>query len=221
MTDILNSGVFLRILDILITVVAATLSITIHEVSHGFAAYKCGDNTAKIYGRLSLNPLKHIDWLGAICLVLFKFGWAKPVPVNQYNFKNRKAGIIIVSLAGPLSNFIMAFIAMLLASMIVVTSYGVHLLVTFLITLIYLNIGLGIFNLIPIPPLDGSKIVAEFLNGGAKYRYLSIERYGSLILLLAFAIRPLNNIFSTFLGLFQGLVLSGYSVIIDFILGVF
>ena len=221
MTDILNSGVLLRILDVLITVVAATLSITIHEVSHGFAAYKCGDNTAKAYGRLSLNPLKHIDWFGAICLVFFKFGWAKPVPVNQYNFKNRKVGIILVSLAGPLSNFIMAFIAFLLASMMVVTSYGTHLIATFLITLVYLNIGLGVFNLIPIPPLDGSKIVAEFLKGGTKYRYLSIERYGSLILLLVFAIGPINNIFSSFLGFFQGLVLSGYGRIIDLILGVF
>lgn len=212
---------FYRILDILITVAAAALSITIHEVSHGFAAYKCGDNTAKIYGRLSLNPLKHIDWLGAICLVLFKFGWAKPVPVNQYNFKNQKAGIIIVSLAGPISNFIMAFAAMLLASMIVVNSYGMHILATFLVTLVYLNIGLGVFNLIPIPPLDGSKIAAEFLKGGAKYRYLSVERYGSLILLLVFAIKPISNIFSSFLGFFQGLVLSGYGIVIDFILGVF
>ena len=221
MTDILNSGVLLRILDVLITVVAAVLSITVHEVSHGFAAYKCGDNTAKIYGRLSLNPLKHIDWIGALCLVVFKFGWAKPVPVNSFNFKNRKRDIIIVSLAGPVSNFILAFVAMLLVSVLKVSSYPMQVLATFLITLVYLNIGLGVFNLIPIPPLDGSKILGEFLSGGAKYRYLSFERYGSLVLLLVFAIRPLNNIFSSFLGFLQGILLSGYLKIIELILGVF
>ena len=220
MTDIFNSGVFLRILEILITVVAAILSITIHEVSHGFAAYKCGDDTAKVYGRLSLNPLKHIDWIGALCLVVFKFGWAKPVPVNSFNFRNRKKGIIFVSLAGPVSNFIMAFVALLLVSVIKVNGQATQILVTFLITLVYLNTGLGVFNLIPIPPLDGSKILGEFLSGGAKYKYLSFERYGSLLLLLIFAIGPLNNIFSSVLGFLQGLLLSGYFKIIELILGV-
>ena len=214
-------GILYRILEIALTVLAAVISIMIHEVSHGLMAYKCGDNTAKIYGRLSLNPIKHIDWLGAICLVLFKFGWAKPVPVNQYNFKNRKMGIILVSLAGPASNFILAFIAMLLVAIIPVSGLFTSILATFLWLLLYLNIGLGVFNLIPIPPLDGSKILAEFLKGGAKYRYLGIERYGSLILLLVFAIRPLNNIFSSFLGIFQQLILTGYSYVIEFILGVF
>ena len=221
MTDIFNQGVLLRILDVLITVFAAIISITVHEVSHGFAAYKCGDNTAKMYGRLSLNPLKHIDWIGALCLVVFKFGWAKPVPVNSFNFKNRKRDIIIVSLAGPVSNFLLAFIAMLVASMLVITSYPTQVLATFLITLVYLNIGLGVFNLIPIPPLDGSKILGEFLSGGAKYKYLSFERYGSIVLLLVFAIRPLNNIFSSVLSFLQGLVLSGYFKIVNWILGVF
>lgn len=221
MTDIFNHGVLFRILDVLITVVAAIISITIHEVSHGFAAYKCGDDTAKIYGRLSLNPLKHIDWIGALCLVVFKFGWAKPVPVNSFNFKNKKRDIIIVSLAGPVSNFILAFVSMLLVSVLVVSNYPTQVLATFLITLVYLNIGLGVFNLIPIPPLDGSKILGEFLSGGAKYRYLGFERYGSLVLLLVFALRPLNNIFSSVLGFLQGIVLSGYLKVIELILGVF
>lgn len=210
-----------RVLNILLTVLAAVISITVHEVSHGLMAYKCGDNTAKVYGRLSFNPLKHIDWFGAVCLVLFRFGWAKPVPVNQYNFKNCKKGIIAVSLAGPVSNFILAFIAMFLVSVIPAYDLPTAILSTFLWMLMYLNIGLGVFNLIPIPPLDGSKILAEFLKGGAKYRFLSIERYGSMVLLLVFAIRPLNNIFSAFLGTVQQLILSGYSYVIEFILGVF
>lgn len=221
MTDIYNSEIFLKILRIVITVVAAIISITVHEVSHGFAAYKCGDNTAKIYGRLSLNPLKHIDWIGALCLVVFKFGWAKPVPVNSFNFKNRKRDIIIVSLAGPLSNFILAFLAMFLGSVVVGDNFWVIVFNAFLWILTYLNIGLGVFNLIPIPPLDGSKILGEFLSGGAKYRFLSFERYGSLVLLLVFTIRPLNNIFSTVLGFLQGLLISGYASVIEFILGVF
>jgi Zn-dependent protease len=106
-------------------------------------------------------------------------------------------------------------------SVLEISSYPIHLLATFLITLVYLNIGLGVFNLIPIPPLDGSKILGEFLSGGAKYKYLSFERYGSIVLLLVFAIRPLNNIFSSFLGFLQGFLLSGYLKIIEFILGVF
>lgn len=221
MTNILDSGVLLRILNILITVVAAIVSITIHEVSHGFAAYKCGDNTAKMYGRLSLNPLKHIDWIGALCLVVFKFGWAKPVPVNSFNFRNRKKGIIIVSLAGPVSNFILAFVSLFVAYLIPVSGSYTQLLATFFVTLVYLNIGLGVFNLIPIPPLDGSKILGEFLSGSAKYKYLSFERYGSIVLLLVFAIRPLNSIFSSVLGFLQGLILSGYLKVIELILGVF
>ena len=221
MINISDSGVLLRILNILITVIAAIVSITIHEVSHGFAAYKCGDNTAKMYGRLSLNPLKHIDWIGALCLVVFKFGWAKPVPVNSFNFRNRKKDIIIVSLAGPVSNFLLAFVSLFIVSLIPVTGYFNRILATFLITLVYLNIGLGVFNLIPIPPLDGSKILGEFLSGVAKYKYLSFERYGSFVLLLVFAIRPLNNIFSSVLGFLQGLLLSGYLNVIELILGVF
>jgi len=221
MTELFYSEVFYKIANILITVLAAVVSITIHEVSHGYAAYKCGDDTAKIYGRLSLNPLKHIDWIGAICLVLFRFGWAKPVPINQYNFKNRKKGIILVSLAGPLSNFILAFAAMFLVAIVPVTGMFTSILTVFLWMLVYLNIGLGIFNLIPLPPLDGSKIVSEFLKGGAKYKYLSLERYGSVILLLVFIIRPIGNIFSEFLGFFQSAVISGFAAMIEFIIGVF
>ena len=107
--------------------------------------------------------------------MVFKFGWAKPVPVNSFNFKNRKRDIIIVSLAGPASNFILAFVAMLLVSVLVVSNYPTQILATFLLTLVYLNIGLGVFNLIPIPPLDGSKILGEFLKGGTKYKYLSLK----------------------------------------------
>lgn len=221
MADFLSSDVLMRAAEVAITVIAAIISVTVHEVSHGLAAYKCGDNTAKIYGRLSLNPLKHIDWFGALCLVVFKFGWAKPVPINQYNFKNRKTGIILVSLAGPCSNFILAFISMLIVNILPITNMVTYLIATFLVSLVYLNIGLGTFNLIPIPPLDGSKIVAEFLKGGAKYRFLSFERYGSIVLLLIFAIRPIGNVFSAFLGYIQSAILGGYLAVIELILGVF
>jgi len=221
MGEIINNLDWSVLTEMLLSVIPALICITLHELSHGFVAYKLGDNTAKHQGRLTLNPLKHIDWIGALCLVVFKFGWAKPVPVNSFNFKNRKRDIIIVSLAGPVSNFIIAFVAMLIVSALVITSYPMQILATFLITLVYLNIGLGVFNLIPVPPLDGSKILGEFLNSGAKYKYLSFERYGSLVLLLIFAIRPLNNIFSSVLMFLQGIVLTGYSKAIEFILGVF
>lgn len=142
-----------------------------------------GDTTAKRDGRLSLNPLHHIDWFGAICLMFFHIGWAKPVPINPYMFKNRKFGIIFVSLAGVLSNFILAILSII--GMCVLYIYdGYDMLFQFLFMLATVNIGLGIFNLIPIPPLDGSKVLAEFLPANAKYKYLQFEKFGWILLFL-------------------------------------
>ena len=184
------------LIGIPITAVAALCAIVVHELSHGFVAYLLGDKTAKQQGRLTLNPIKHIDPIGAICLVFFKFGWAKPVPVNPYMMKNRKMGLVLVSFAGPLSNFLLAIVSVSLLSIFYSESFFVlenqlyvykdlPYLWDFLFDLTLINIGLGVFNLIPVPPLDGSKILAQFLPVKARFSYLKFERYGSIILFVA------------------------------------
>lgn len=157
------------------------VAIIFHELAHGYTAYKLGDPTAKNEGRLTLNPLKHIDVVGFIFLLIFKFGWAKPVPINPAYFKKRKRDIILVSLAGPLTNFILALIISFILSFNIIKSV---LLIDILITALWYNIMLGIFNLLPFPPLDGSKIVASLLPFKYEYLFYKNQRYLNLILVV-------------------------------------
>lgn len=164
----------------------------IHEISHGTMALAFGDKTALYEGRLTLNPLKHIDWFGSVVLPLFLFltnahfmiGWAKPVPYNPYNLKNRKVAEPLVAFAGPLSNMIIAVIFGILIRILI----PLNISDTFIVSLEYvviINISLAIFNLIPVPPLDGSKILFSFLPVGKQYIFSqSAQRYGILILIL-------------------------------------
>lgn len=157
------------------------VAIVIHEFSHGAVAYLLGDDTAKKSGRLTLNPLKHLDIIGFIFLLIFKFGWAKPVPINSSNFKNRKRDTILVSLAGPFSNFIMAvIIGLALSSGIVINNK----LANILMIALWYNLILGTFNLLPFPPLDGSKVLASLLPKEFEYLFYKYERYLHLILIL-------------------------------------
>lgn len=167
------------------TLLAVLLAITLHELAHGYVAYCLGDNTAKAAGRLTLNPIAHLDPIGALMMFVAGFGWAKPVPVNPFFFKgNRTKGMMLVSLAGPLTNLIIAYIAAVLFVTGTKFFYNAFLY-EFLLHTIYLNIYLAVFNLIPIPPLDGSKILAGFLPRETAYRYLNtVEQYGFLILMV-------------------------------------
>ena len=167
-------------------VIAVLLCLTVHETCHGLAALALGDPTAKRMHRLSFNPLHHIDWLGLAAMFVCGFGWAKPVPVDMRYFKNPKAGMALTALAGPVSNFLLALLAMLAASLMVrlapvsgLTLWALY----FLIDLAILSIGLGLFNLIPIPPLDGSKVLFSLLPEKAYYTLMRYERYGMLVLL--------------------------------------
>lgn len=173
------------ITDFLIAAIPALLCVTIHELCHGFVAYRLGDNTAKNAGRLTLNPIKHIDPLGLIAMIVIHFGWAKAVPVNMYNFKNPKTGMAITALAGPMSNFILAIAALLLYGLLFVplSTMGVaaEIFLQMIYITAYLSIALGIFNLIPVPPLDGSKILFSLLPDEQYYKLLKFERYGMLI----------------------------------------
>ena len=155
-------------------------AITIHEYAHGRAALWLGDPTAKNMGRLSLNPLPHIDPFGAICLFLFNFGWAKPVPVDPRYFRNIRKDIIFMSLAGPLANISLAFLAGLLIRYFLLP-WEIYRLA--LIYLLFMNIGLGLFNLLPIPPLDGSHILENLLPPRAAQKYREFGRYGPIIIL--------------------------------------
>jgi Zn-dependent protease len=155
-------------------------AITIHEYAHGRAALALGDPTAKRMGRLSFNPLSHLDILGAICLFLFNFGWAKPVPVDIRYFKNLRRDVIIMALAGPAANLGVAFIAGLLIRFFMLP-FEIYLQV--LLWLILMNIGLGLFNLLPLPPLDGSHVLENLLPPGAGQKYREYSRYGPFILI--------------------------------------
>ncbi len=155
-------------------------AITIHEYAHGRAALWLGDPTAKNLGRLSFNPLPHIDPFGAICLFLFNFGWAKPVPVDPRYFKNIRKGIIFMSLCGPLANLSAAFLAGILIRFLLLP-YEVYLKA--LVYLILMNLGLGLFNLLPLPPLDGSHVLENMLPPNAANKYREIGRYGPIVLI--------------------------------------
>lgn len=175
------------LLDLLLQVIPALLCIMIHEICHGAAAYALGDRTAATQGRLSLNPLRHIDWFGLLMLAVFHFGWAKPVSVDMRNFKNPKRDMAITAFAGPLSNFVLAALALFLYGLLYAPLRGSdagYFCLTLLNTMAYLSISLGLFNLIPFPPLDGSKVLFAFLPDRAYLRLMVLERYGMLVLIL-------------------------------------
>ncbi len=150
------------------------VTMPVHEFFHAFAAYKLGDNTAKYSGRLTLNPLAHIDILGAVLIILVGFGFAKPVPVNQYNFKHPKRDMAIVGLAGPLSNFVLAFILFIIST--IFGYFNQVFLYLFFFYAGYINIVLASFNLIPLPPMDGSRILFAVLPDRIYYKIQAYER---------------------------------------------
>lgn len=184
---------------ILVAIPSILVASTVHEYAHAYVAFRLGDATAKAEGRLTLNPIKHIDPLGALSMVLFRFGWSKPVPINEYAFKNREIGTALVALAGPLSNLMLAFLISILYKYVL--SDTSFLIVFSLYTFTTINIALAVFNLLPIPPLDGHKIVRAILPKGLRYYWEQLERYSILlILLLVLPFSPLNDIVFSFIS---------------------
>lgn len=185
------------LVDTLLTAVAALICLTVHELCHGAMAYRLGDSTAKNAGRLTLNPIRHIDWFGLLLLITAKVGWAKPVPVDPRYFKKPKAGMALTALAGPVSNFLLAWVFLLLGGGVYRlwdgpawfwpewAFWGSFYLFQFLINAAILSAGLGVFNLFPIPPLDGSKVLFSVLPDNIYNNILRYERYGMSLMLAA------------------------------------
>jgi Zn-dependent protease len=183
-------------------------SVIFHELAHGWVAYKLGDSTAKWLGRLTLNPIKHLDPIGSLMLLVFGFGWAKPVPINLENIPNRRQGLILVSSAGIVANIICAFIAILLLKVVAPAPSGMAEQILYLFARI--NIMLAAFNLIPIPPLDGSKILMGFTSEAVRRFLTQIEPFGFFIVIGLLYIGALNPV----INFFQYIILAVISVFV-------
>ena len=169
--------------DMIFRIPALLIALTVHEYAHARVAVALGDPTPRFEGRLTLNPIAHLDPFGLIMLWLVQFGWAKPVSVNPRNFKNGRQGMMFVSLAGPGANLITAFIAMLIWGILDAIGIREDWIITTLSLICRYNIIFAVFNMLPIPPLDGSKVLMNYLPGRLAYQYESYSQYGSLILM--------------------------------------
>ncbi len=195
-------------LAFLLLVIPLLYSIIIHELAHGWVAYRLGDPTAKYMGRLSLNPLKHLDPIGTLMLFLFGFGWARPVPINLDYVRDLRKGLILVSAAGIMANTILAFLAFLIADLMVLSPNSAFRLLLYYLAQI--NIILASFNLIPIPPLDGSQIVMGFLPERYQYALARLEPYGFFIIIALLYLGVLNPV----IVFFRRLILSIISILL-------
>jgi len=223
--------------ELLVRIPVLLLVLTVHEVAHGYVAMRLGDPTARNFGRLSLNPLKHIDPIGALCMFFFRFGWAKPVPINTRYFKNPRRDMAISAAAGPASNLLMAFVGVIVfyfsAYFIGFRGEGISFVLRysfieqvlpsvefadrfqfvwllFVQTFVFMNLSFGFFNLIPVPPLDGSRIFLQFLPPKYYFGIMKYERYimlGLFVLLYTGVVSlPLNKLIIGTLSLFEKIV---------------
>lgn len=194
---------------------------SIHEVAHGLVSYWMGDPTAKLEGRLSLNPFKHIDWAGLVCLLFFGFGWAKPVPIDSRYYKDAKTGIIWTSFAGPVANFLLSFICVFLfyvlykfAPQFIFTAAG-NFISSVLSYTGLISTGFGIFNLIPIPPLDGSKVVFSFLPDDKYYKFIEGAPWMNFLFIALIFTGVLNSP----LGMIRTQMISFFEMVAKMVLG--
>ena len=199
-----NGFDFSYLLEILLGVIPSLICITLHELAHGYTAYRLGDDTAKNAGRLTLNPLKHLDPIGLLMMLVFRFGWAKPVPVNMRNFKNPKQGMAITALAGPACNFLITLVTLVLYGLLYKPLSGSEVgntVLELIMVTAYMSLGLCLFNLLPVPPLDGSKVLFSLLPDSAYVKLMQVERYGSILLLVlvwsGILGKPFSNLIQT------------------------
>lgn len=215
-----NTPVPLLLLQMLFSVVALLLVFPVHECAHGLMALAFGDQTAKYQGRLTLNPLAHIDLRGFLFLLLFGFGWAKPVQIDARYFKNRRLGTIMTAAAGPLSNIVFCFITYLIYGILYVyaTQNGFEWLSIFSMLFLYMalyNATFAVFNLIPFPPLDGSKIVGEMLPMKLRFQYYNLERYSYIFFIALILILNRTGI----IGILSNGLMNLFAPLVNAILG--
>ncbi|GHU55033.1 peptidase [Clostridia bacterium] len=179
-----------NIANFLMKMLVLLFSLSVHECSHGLASYLLGDKQAKDDGRISLNPIRHIDLLGFVFILVLGFGWAKPVMINPQAYKRPKLGTMISAAAGPVSNFVLAFLSLLIFMAFNRSEYGngdsvaVYMITTMLTYGVFMNLGLGLFNLIPLPPLDGSKVFSGFLPNDKYFKFIGTQNIITIIALV-------------------------------------
>ena len=208
------------VIYVISALVVIFLTLPIHEFAHGYTAVKLGDDTPRWQGRLTLNPFAHIDYMGSLFILLFGFGWAKPVGVNARNFKSPKRDMAITAFAGPLSNIIMAFLFMLiiyLLDALNMTGGAWFYLAMFCLFVVQINVSLAVFNLIPIPPLDGSRILTAFLPDRTYYKIMQYERY----IYLGFILLLFTNVLDAPLSFLRNAVMSFLDIICKAIFSIF
>ena len=213
--SILSSGdIKIAIIQILLTVPIVLFALSCHEAAHAYAAYKMGDRTAFNLGRMTINPAKHLDLIGTLCMIVFGFGWAKPVPINARNFNNPKKGMAITGIAGPIANFILGVISTFLCSLTffiyskVLLSTQITEFSSNLFSIIYTFFNLSaiynfvfmVFNLIPLPPFDGSRFITAFLPAKWYFKLMQYERYSFIIIMVISVI--LSRVFGIYLTSF-------------------
>ena len=211
---------FQQIIPYLLAIPATLIALSVHEYAHGYVAYRLGDPTARSLGRLTLNPAKHLDPIGTVCMVLFRFGWAKPVPINPRYFKNPRKGMALTAAAGPIANILLAFLGALFANLTVLLGnailasypneyvfYFFQYLTQFFFVFHYLNLSLCVFNLIPLPPLDGSRIFYVFLPPKWYFGVMKHERTIHIVLLIALWLGAFSGLLERIVGWLSGLML--------------
>jgi Zn-dependent protease len=199
--------------SLLLSLPGIILALTVHEFSHAFGAYLMGDRTARQYGRMTLNPLAHIDPMGFLCLIITRqFGWAKPVPVNDLSFRDRKKGMLVVALAGPVSNFLTA---LLIAVVYAFVYDRIGQYTALMLAIAYrINLGIGVFNLIPIPPLDGSKVLDTFLTSRQKLFMRQYAMYSNIIMIMLVFSGAIGFILNPVIGFLDLLINTAVGLII-------
>ena len=220
-------GLFSNGFWILLLIPLRLLALVVHECSHGYVSTKLGDPTPRIQGRLSLNPLVHLDLMGTLLMLLTGFGWAKPVEVNPMYYKDRKKGMAIVAAAGPLSNLLLAFVSLLIYFLFFIVFHYTNLTVSLKAMGIIgticsysaqVNLCFFVFNLIPIPPLDGSKILGMFLSNRAYYTMLQYERWSMLLIMFLSLSGMLSGIIGSGVSLFYNGIIKVLSNLVNLLL---
>lgn len=212
--------------NIILMVPIMLISLTFHEFAHGWVSSKLGDPTPKMTGRLTLNPMAHIDPLGALLMIFTRFGWAKPVQIDARYYKNPKWGMALTAAAGPIANLILAFVSMLIYTIIFIIAYkteaiGYKTLITsgnILITLASANLSLMVFNLIPIPPLDGSRILGLFLSNSAYFKLQRFEQYSFIVIILLSFLGVFGTVIGTGVDLAMNGILSVCNMIVELVI---